>query len=89
MTTDGTSTDRMPPGDSGLSPNAHGLSRRNLLLSGTTLAATSALASVAPVRAARAQAQPGAGPRPTILVIFGDDLRADPFERADITSNTY
>ncbi|MGH6917696.1 MAG: arylsulfatase, partial [Geminicoccaceae bacterium] len=54
----------------------HGLSRRNLLLSGTTLAAASALGSVAPVRTARAQQRqpaPGGG-RPNILVIFGDDV---------------
>jgi arylsulfatase A-like enzyme len=53
----------------------HGLSRRNLLLSGTTLAAASALGSVAPGRSAQAQAQPAApGQRPHILVIFGDDI---------------
>ena len=56
------------------------VSRRNLLLSGTTLAATSALGSAALVRSAQAQ-QPAAAPdaaaaggKPNILVIFGDDI---------------
>jgi hypothetical protein len=76
MSNDATGIDGSPRSDSGQSPNAHGLSRRNLLLSGTTLAAASALASAAPVRSALAQAQPAApaGERPTILVIFGDDI---------------
>jgi arylsulfatase A-like enzyme len=76
MSTDGTSTDSMPRGDSRRPPSSHGLSRRNLLLSGTTLAAASALGSVASLRNARAQAQPAApaGQRPNILVIFGDDI---------------
>jgi arylsulfatase len=74
MSTDGTSTGGGPLSGSGQSPNAHGLSRRNLLLSGSTLAAAAALGSVAPVRSARAQAQPAAGERPNILVIFGDDI---------------
>ena len=60
MSTDDTSTDSAPRSGSGQSPNGHGLSRRNLLLSGTTLAAASAFASVAPVRSAQAQAQPAA-----------------------------
>ena len=55
------------------------VSRRNLLLSGTTLAATSALGSAALVRSAQAQQQPqpaaaAAGGKPNILVIFGDDI---------------
>src|SRR5262245_52171488 len=56
------------------------LSRRKMLLAGTTLAAASAFA--APTRTAQAQqptpapapAQPAAGQRPNILVIFGDDI---------------
>jgi arylsulfatase len=75
MSNDGTSIDPLPPSDFVQSPKVHGLSRRNLLLSGTTLAAASALASVAPMRSAQAQAQPTAsGQRPNILVIFGDDI---------------
>jgi arylsulfatase len=77
MSNDGTSTDRVPPSDARPNPNAHGLSRRNLLLSGTTLAAASAFGSVTPVRSAKAQAQAQAQPvgeRPNILVTFGDDI---------------
>jgi hypothetical protein len=76
MGTNDTGIDGVPRSASGQSPNAEGLSRRNLLLSGTTLSAASVLGSVAPLRAARAQAQPAAptGQRPNILVIFGDDI---------------
>jgi Sulfatase len=70
MSTDGTSIDGAPRRESGQHPDDHGLSRRNLLLGSTTLAAASAFASVAPVRTARAQA----GGKPNILVIFGDDI---------------
>src|SRR5689334_15780400 len=53
------------------------VSRRNMLLGGSTLAA-SALATGAPVRTAQAQQQPQqlslSGRRPNILVIFGDDI---------------
>jgi arylsulfatase len=53
----------------------HCLDRRSLLLAGTTLAAASALAGSSPVeRAVAQQAQPTAGRRPNILVIFGDDV---------------
>ena len=45
-------------------------SRRNLLLAGTTLAAAAALQSVPEIEPARAQA----GPKPNILVIFGEDI---------------
>ena len=53
------------------------MSRRNMLLAGTTFAAAAAIGSSPPVRVARAQqprpaASPGA--RPNILVIFGDDV---------------
>ena len=54
------------------------VSRRNILLAGTTMAAASALAASAPMKTAQAQQQrPTAAPsgqRPNILVIFGDDI---------------
>src|SRR5215469_9664765 len=51
------------------------LSRRNILLAGTTLAAASAIAAAAPSRVAQAQQlAPGSGRKPNILVIFGDDI---------------
>src|SRR5262245_60656659 len=58
-------------------PHDGTLSRRNMLLAGTTLAASSALGAAAPVRTAQAQQQQPAAPagrRPNILVIFGDDI---------------
>jgi arylsulfatase len=48
------------------------LSRRNMLLAGTTLAAASALNSAAAVQTA--QAQPAPSGKPNILVIMGDDV---------------
>jgi arylsulfatase A-like enzyme len=56
--------------------NKRALSRRNILLGGTTLAAASAISGAAPIKVAQAQAQPAAstGRRPNILVIFGDDI---------------
>jgi arylsulfatase len=50
-----------------------GLSRRNMLLAGTTLAAASALSPgvLAPISSAMAQTS---GQKPNILVIFGDDI---------------
>ena len=58
------------------------VSRRNIFLGGTTLAAASAMASATPIQMAQAQQraaqaqQPAApsGQRPNILVIFGDDI---------------
>ena len=52
------------------------VNRRNLLLTGTSLAALSALSTVASVKRTHAQQQPpvSAGHRPNILVIFGDDI---------------
>ncbi|PWK72628.1 arylsulfatase [Aminobacter sp. AP02] len=47
------------------------IGRRELLLSGVSLAAASALGSVAPIKSAQAQS---AGKKPNILVIFGDDI---------------
>jgi arylsulfatase len=70
MSTDRTRIDDASRRESERAPQEPGVSRRNLLLSGTALAAASALASVAPVRSARAQA----GDKPNILVIFGDDI---------------
>jgi hypothetical protein len=78
MSTDDTGIDGVPRSGSGQNPSAHGLSRRNLLLSGTTLAAASAFGSAPLVRSAQAQQQQqqpaAAGQRPNILVIFGDDI---------------
>ncbi|HKA79472.1 MAG TPA: arylsulfatase [Xanthobacteraceae bacterium] len=60
--------------------NDRPMSRRKMLLAGTTLAAASAMASAAPTQVAQAQQQPApapaaaAGQRPNILVIFGDDI---------------
>jgi arylsulfatase len=51
----------------------HTLSRRNVLLAGTTLAAASAVAATAPLQMAQAQQTP-AGRPPNILVIWGDDV---------------
>src|SRR6185437_3403742 len=59
---------------------ANTTSRRSLLLGGTTLAAAVAFTGGTPTRVAQAQAQQpasapsGAGRRPNILVIFGDDI---------------
>jgi arylsulfatase len=59
------------------------VSRRKILLGGTTLAAASALTSVSSAQTAQAQQRPTAqaqpapappGQRPNILVIFGDDI---------------
>jgi arylsulfatase A-like enzyme len=51
------------------------LSRRNMLLAGTTLAAASALSTAASVEKAVAQAQQAApGGKPNILLIMGDDI---------------
>src|SRR5262245_8692135 len=51
------------------------LSRRNMLLGGTTLAAASAIGSATPIQVTQAQAQQApAGQRPNILVIWGDDV---------------
>lgn len=59
------------------SEDGHGLSRREVLLAGTTLAAT-ALAAAAPVSTAQAQTgtqpSPAAGSKPNILMIMGDDI---------------
>jgi arylsulfatase A-like enzyme len=58
-------------------PNSehHAVNRRNILLGGTTLAA-SAIAAGNPIRMAQAQQQAvsAGGKKPNILVIFGDDI---------------
>ena len=52
-----------------------GVSRRSILLGGTTLAAAAALAQTTSVGTAQAQEQSApAGNKPNILVIFGDDI---------------
>jgi len=52
-----------------------GVSRRSILLGGTTLAAAAALAQTTSVHTAKAQDQAApAGGKPNILVIFGDDI---------------
>ncbi|QCI68253.1 arylsulfatase [Phreatobacter stygius] len=69
------------------SPQGGGLSRRNILLSSTTLAAIAATAPFGDAQAQQRPAQPGqpaqapqpaapaaTGRRPNILVIFGDDI---------------
>src|SRR5689334_4487303 len=51
------------------------INRRNVLLASTTLAAASALGAGTSAQVAQAQAQPApSGPRPNILMIFGDDI---------------
>ena len=65
-------------GDEASLKNKSALNRRNILLGGTTFAATSAIATSNPVRIAQAQQQqpaPGAsGSKPNIVVIWGDDI---------------
>ena len=51
----------------------HAVSRRNLLLAGTTLAAASAVGSATAIKTAQAQQQTVGG-RPNILVIMADDI---------------
>jgi arylsulfatase len=56
----------------------HDVSRRNILLAGTTMAAASALAASTPIQTAQAQQQRPApapsGRKPNILFIMGDDI---------------
>lgn len=59
--------------------NTDRFSRRNLLLASTSLAATSALAAMTPVRQAQAQASPqpstaSGGRKPNIILIVSDDF---------------
>ena len=64
------------PQDTQSGDEKRNLSRRNILLAGTTLAAASAFGTAAPTRTAQAQQQPAAssGQRPNILVLWGDDI---------------
>ncbi len=65
------------PTGPGRGSSASGVSRRGILLGGTTLAAIGALAQTATMRTAKAQQQTQSGPgsdKPNILVIFGDDI---------------
>jgi arylsulfatase A-like enzyme len=57
-------------------PEAASVSRRNLLMSGASMAAISALVTGASVKGTQAQPQPNpaGGRKPNILVIFGDDI---------------
>jgi hypothetical protein len=60
-------------------PGGGAIKRRDLLMSGSSLVAASALAATGLTRAARSQQQPlpvpaPPGRRPNILVIFGDDI---------------
>src|SRR5882757_3899771 len=62
--------------ESSTAPTGAGLKRRDLLLSGSSLVAASALSAVGLTSAAQAQ-QPApapAGQRPNIVVIMGDDI---------------
>ena len=74
MSTEGERIHAIPRSDAGEAANAHGLSRRNLLLSGTTLAAASALGSAAAMRSAQTHAAGAAGTKPNILMIMADDI---------------
>ncbi len=61
--------------EDGITPNSEGLKRRDLLLTGTSLLAASALPGV--VLATSAQAQqpaPATGQQPNIVFIMGDDI---------------
>jgi arylsulfatase len=62
--------------ENGITQNREGLKRRDLLLSGTSLLAASALAGAGFASPAQAQqaSTPQAGQRPNILVIMGDDI---------------
>ncbi len=64
------------PGD-GITPNSEGLKRRDLLLSGSSLVAASALLGAGVTTPAQAQqpaATPPNGRRPNIVIIWGDDI---------------
>src|SRR3984893_7703294 len=73
-------SDKHPPGHShDVAPQSGGgMKRRDLLLSGTSLVAASALTAVGLTSPAQAQqpatAPAAAGQRPNIVVIMGDDI---------------
>jgi arylsulfatase A-like enzyme len=62
--------------EEGITPNHNGIKRRDLLLSGSSLVAASALLGVGAATPAQAQQPPAApgGQRPNIVVIWGDDI---------------
>jgi arylsulfatase len=61
--------------DQGGNDPKQSLTRRNILLAGTTLAAAPALGSATPIATAQAQPAPApTGGKPNILVVFGDDI---------------
>src|SRR3984893_15145722 len=63
--------------EDGITPNGEGLKRRDLLLSGTSLLAASALSATGLATTAQAQQPaptPQTGQRPNIVVIMGDDI---------------
>jgi arylsulfatase len=63
--------------EDGIAPNSNGLKRRDLLLSGSSLVAASALLGAGVTTAAQGQqpaATPPNGKQPNIVVIWGDDI---------------
>jgi len=63
--------------EDGIRQNSEGVKRRDLLLSGSSLVAASALlgaAGAAPAQAQQATRTPPSGQRPNIVVIMGDDI---------------
>jgi hypothetical protein len=71
------SKDQMPgKSEKGVTSSSEGLKRRDLLLSGTSLVAASALlGAAAPLQTAQAQQQAApSGKPPNILIIMGDDV---------------
>src|SRR3954471_1524363 len=61
--------------ENGRTRSGGGLKRRDLLLSGSSLLAASALSSTGIVTTAQAQqSQTASGQRPNIVVIMGDDI---------------
>ena len=75
------SNDKVPKSpEASTEPTTAGLKRRDLLLSGSSLVAASALSAVGLTTPAQAQQQPAApapaaaGQRPNIVVIMGDDI---------------
>ena len=65
----------MPKADRGDKPSVNNgkLNRRDILLAGTTLAAT-AIAANSPVQVAQAQTAPPTGGKPNIILIASDDF---------------
>ena len=61
--------------EDGITPNRNGLKRRDLLLSGSSLVAASALLGAGATTSAQAQQRPTpSGQRPNIVIIWGDDI---------------